>query len=287
MPAPLADGRHALRGAMRRSGAGPDHRGILVCVLLFSTALGVTAVALPLRVLDAGHGVSAVGYLGGLGAASQLASRTVLPRLIRLVPDRWLVRGACVLMAASGLATVVSTTAAAFVACAALLGVSRALFWTGSQVYVLRGDIVAGQRGLSHLQFTSATGQFVGPLLAGLVAQWTLAGSLWLWALSGVAGLIPAAFLARFGPLGRVDRRQVGPVWRQPDVATGCAAVVTAGGWRGLLGSLVPAVLAEVGRPGRWARWWRWRTPPRCSDRWWRGGSRPAGSVWPWPRGSW
>jgi hypothetical protein len=236
---------------MNRPAAGPsraDLPAVLACVLLFAAALGAAAVALPLRALAAGYDAAAVGFLGAFGAAAQIAARALLPWVLRRVPDRWLIRGACGLMAVSGTVLVGSGGLAAFAAAAGLLGVARALFWTGSQVHVLRGHISGARRRLSYLQFTSATGEFIGPLAGGFAAQWTLDAGLWFWALCGLAGLAPGAFLARFAPFAPADRTTTTPVWRQPGVVAGSAAVGAAGGWRGLLSSLVPAVLAEAGR---------------------------------------
>ena len=229
-----------------------SHTRLLVSVLLYSTTLGVTAVAFPLRTLEAGYGVAAVGYLGAFGAVSQILARAVLPMVLRRVPDRWLVRAACVLMAASAAALVVSTSLAAFLVAAVLLGVSRSLFWTGSQVYALRGELPVGQRRLAHIQVVSSVGEFVGPLGGGLVADYSIKWSLLLCVVLMVFGVASIWILDRHPPLARADRKQVTPLWRQPTVALGCAGVVTAGGWRGLLSSVIPAMLAEVGRtPGQ------------------------------------
>ncbi|MFC0527489.1 MFS transporter [Phytohabitans kaempferiae] len=229
-----------------------SHVRLLVSVLLYSTTLGVTAVAFPLRTLEAGYGIAAVGYLGAFGAVSQAVSRTALPFVLRRVSDRWLVRTACVLMAASAAVLVVSTTLAAFLVSAALLGVSRSLYWTGSQVYVLRGDLPVGQRRLAHIQFVSNTGEFVGPLGGGLVADQSITRSLLLCVVLMAFGLGAVWILDRHPPLARTGREQITPIWRQRSVALGCAGVVTAGGWRGLVSSVIPAMLAEVGRsPGQ------------------------------------
>jgi Major Facilitator Superfamily len=225
-----------------------SHARLLVSVLLFSTTLGITAIAFPLRTLEAGYGVAAVGYLGAFGAVSQILSRAALPFVLRRVSDRWLVRTACVLMAASATVLVVSTALPAFLAAAALLGVARSLFWTGSQVYVIRGDLAIGQRRLAHIQLASSAGEFLGPLGGGLVADRSITWSLLLCVVLMVFAVASVWLLDRHPPLARTGREHVTPLWRQPSVALGCAGVVTAGGWRGLLSSIIPAMLAEVGR---------------------------------------
>jgi MFS family permease len=222
---------------------------LLISVLLFSTALGVTAVAFPLRAWEVGYGPAAVGYLGGVTAAHQVVTRLCLPWLLRRVPDRWLILAAGALLAGSGAVLLMSTTLVSFVVAAALLGLARALFWTASQVHVLHGELAAGQRTLSYLQFLSSLGELIGPAVGGVLIQHSSQAALWFWVGCAAASIVPAALLPRFAPLARTDRRQTTPIWRRRDVVFGCAAAASTGGWRALLSSLVPVVLAELGQP--------------------------------------
>lgn len=220
---------------------------IYLCVLCFSTALGVSALGLPLRALEVGYGPATAGYLGGLTATCQIGARMALPWALRLAPDRRLIMLACLSMAGSAAALLSSRSLVALVLAALLLGLGRAVFWTVSQVHVLHGDLSSGQRVISRIQFLSALGELAGPVAAGMVIGRTVVPSLWLWLVFGLLSTVATLLLVHYPP-ERTPASGRAPVWKNPDVVLACAAASTTGGWRALMSSVVPAVLAELGR---------------------------------------
>lgn len=235
---------------MRPSGPtdrAPDTGRSAVTSASFGLALSASAVLLPLLALEAGFSGAAVGLLTALSAASQFGTRLFLPWLLGTVRDRLIMVVAAVLLAVSAGTLVVSVGVVAFVVAQVVQGAARALFWTASQTHVARapGSIT---RRIAQLQVASHVGTFVGPALAGLVATVTSVRSALLLTVVGgiVAAGVSTSLVAR-PPYVRQPRADRGQLWRDPDVALGYWSSSVAGGWRGLLDSYVPVVLALAG----------------------------------------
>ena len=107
---------------------------------LFSLALGISSVVLPLLALEAGHQAAVIGLLVSMSAAVQSLTRTMLAAVMRRFADRDLLLIAGVTQAASALAAVISPSVPGLVTAWAVQGVARACFWTGGQTHVARGD---------------------------------------------------------------------------------------------------------------------------------------------------
>lgn len=215
--------------------------------MTYSFALGVATVALPLIALDAGYSGVQVGVLTACSALAQMATRTVLGRVMRHVADRSLVTFAACLLALSTGALSLSTALVPFVVAQLLQGASRACFWTGSQTHVVRGE-GSSVSALAMVNFVSSVGLLAGPVAAGLMLE--RGADLTLLVATGAAALaIPITrLLDRLPPFVVPFDRPPGRLWRRPGVAAGCWAGVSAGAWRGLISSYVPVALQQAGQ---------------------------------------
>lgn len=161
---------------------------------------------------------------------------------MRRYPDWVLILLAALLLASSTAILAISAALVPFVLCELAQGAARGAFWTGSQTHVVRGSRSAVSA-LAKVNLSAAIGQLLGPLLAGVLAERSMQAALLL--ATGIAALtcVPAAFLDRLPPFAQVHDRPPGRLWTRPGVDAGCMAGVSAGAWRGLLGSYVPVAL--------------------------------------------
>lgn len=209
---------------------------------VFSLALGTASVALPLLALRAGYSSVEVGALTAASAISQMSSRMTLGRLMRRWPDWTLVAGAGVLLALSNGLAALSAAPLPFLLAQLLQGVARACFWTGTQTHVVRGPGRAAGT-LATVNFVAGVGLLAGPLLAGVLSERTPVLALSVAAAVAAVGVLPTLLLDRLPPFSPPADRPPGRLWRRPGVDVGCWAGMTAGAWRGLLGSYVPVSL--------------------------------------------
>lgn len=212
----------------------------------FSFALGVASVALPLQAVAVGYTAVEVGVLIAVSAISQMIGRLFLGRLMRVVPDWLIVAVACVLLSVSCLVVVGSSAVAPFVVAQLLQGLARAAFWTGSQTHVVRGD-ASSVRALAAVNLVGNVGLLSGPVVAGLLIGGDARLALGVSGAAALLSVIPAARLDRLPPFRKLSNRQPGHLWQRHGVWEGCYAGVTAGAWRGLLGSYVPLALVHAG----------------------------------------
>ena len=213
---------------------------------LFSCALGLASVALPLLAIEAGYGAVEIGLLTAVSAIAQMISRLGLGVVMRVLPDWTLVAGATVTLAASNAMVAMDAAVVPFVLAQLLQGIARACFWTGSQTHAVRRE-GSSVKSLAAVNFVSNVGLLLGPLLAGLLAARSPAYALYWGAAMSAIALVPVVFMDRLRPFQRVKDRGSGQLWRRPGVSAGCWAGVTAGAWRGLVGSYVPVVLTHAG----------------------------------------
>ena len=209
---------------------------------VFSCALGIAAVALPLLALRSGYSPVEVGVLTAISAIAQMATRLVLGAAMRLVGDWVLVVAAAAVLCLSNGLVVASAAIVPFVVAELLQGVARACFWTGSQTHVVRGDGPA-VGALAAINFVSSLGLLAGPVLAGVLVEHSPRTALAVGSAIAGAVMVPALALDRLPPFRPPPERVPGRVWRRPGVDVGCWAGVSAGAWRGLLSSYVPVVL--------------------------------------------
>jgi MFS family permease len=215
--------------------------------MLYSFALGVGSVALPLIALDSGYSGIEVGILTAISAVAQMAARTVLGRAMRLIADRHLVLGAALLLALSTALLLVSTNVVVFVLVQLMQGASRACFWTGSQTHVVRGP-GSSVAALALVNFISSLGLLAGPPVAGVLLETGSASSLVAATVAALAAAPVTLLLDRLPVFTEPPDRPPGRIWRRPGVDAGCWAGVTAGAWRGLVSSYVPVALTHAGQ---------------------------------------
>ena len=209
---------------------------------VYSFALAIASVALPLLALRAGYSAAGIGALTAVSAVSQMGTRMVLGAVMRRWPDWTLVTAAGLLLAVSNLVVVLSAALAPFVLAQLLQGVSRACFWTGTQTHVVRGPGRAAGT-LATVNLVSSIGLLAGPAVAGVLSERTPVLALAVAAVVAVVGMVPTFLLDRLPPFVPPEDRPPGRLWRRPGVDIGCWAGVSAGAWRGLLGSYVPVAL--------------------------------------------
>ena len=212
----------------------------------FSFALGMASVALPLQAVAVGYSAVEVGLLTAVSAISQMVGRLSLGHVMRVVPDWLIVAVASLFLAASCLVVVGSSAVAPFVIAQLLQGIARAAFWTGSQTHVVRGD-GSSVKALASVNLVGNLGLLSGPVVAGFLIADDARLALGVSAGAAVLAVLPAARLDRLPPFRKLSDRQPGRMWQRRGVWEGCYAGVTAGAWRGLLGSYVPLALVHAG----------------------------------------
>jgi MFS family permease len=214
---------------------------------IYSVALGVASVALPLLALEAGYSGVEVGVLVALSAVSQMLSRIGMGSWLNRLPDWTFVFAAALMLALSSGLAALSTAVVPFAAAHLLQGVSRAFFWTGSQTHAVRGPRPA-VRGMAVVNLSSSVGLLTGPVLAGVLGSRSLVLAMAVGAGLAALGLVPALLLHRYPPFSPPGGSSQKQIWRRPGVDAGCWAGVSAGAWRGLLGSYVPVALNHAGQ---------------------------------------
>lgn len=225
------------RGFRRDRTAGALASGI------FSLALGIAFVAVPLLALEVGYSAPRIGALIAFSAVTQLIARSFTGPMMRKLPDKVFVVGSACLIAVSCLIVVASTSIVAFALSLGLQGVARAFFWTGSQTHAIRVSKSA-VGGMAVVHLASGIGFLVGPVIAGVLTEDSAQTALIAGVVTGVGAILPALLLIRLPPFATVEKAEPGRIWRRPGVDAACWTGVTAGVWRGLLNSYVPVVLA-------------------------------------------
>jgi MFS family permease len=234
---PASDDRRPARDAIAAA----------LCTSGFSLSLGMVSVAMPLLALQAGYSGTEIGVYAAMSALSQLGTRLVMGRAMRLLPDRDFVVIAALLLAISSGLAAVSALPLWYGLAQLTQGIARAFFWTGSQTHAVRMS-ASSVRGLTAVNLSSTAGLLGGPVLAGYLTELSARHALVVAALVAIAAIGPALLLVRLPVFEPPEDRRPGLIWTRPGVDAGCWAGVTAGAWRGLLGSYIPVVLARAGQ---------------------------------------
>lgn len=218
-------------------------------IFLFSVALGMATVVVPLVATASGYALGAVGFLVATSAVTQIAARAGMGVLMDRLRTRTFVLASLVLLAVSCVVLAVSQDFWAFIVSQLLQGAARAYFFTGAQTHVVRGSRTA-VAALARMNITNGVGLLIGPLIAGLVGAWSLTAALWIAAaISGVA-IFSGVFLTPYAPFTK-PRPQPGvriqPMMQRPGVVTAGWMGATAGGWRGILNSYLAVIITEAG----------------------------------------
>lgn len=216
---------------------------------LFSFAMGLSAVTIPLFALDSGFSGADVGVLVALSACAQLGIRTVMSSLMRRFPDKHFLSAAGLLMAASCLVLLASAGWWTFALSQLAQGAARGLVWTAAQTHAVRTS-PSSVTALARVNLSSGVGQIVGPVLAGpIIEHLSIAWALAAGALPAALVVVPASLLMRLEPL-RPDRGRNARRGQQRGAGIGLAswAGAAAGAWRAMMNSFVPIVLAGAGQ---------------------------------------
>lgn len=221
----------------------------IVSIAGFALSLGSAGLVLPLLALAAGYDLAAVGILTAISAISQLGFRLLLPWLLTRHSDRSMIVAANVMMVASFALLFITVALPVFVVAQLLQGAARALFWTASQTHAVRarGHMV---QSLSMVQAVGNVGQLLGPPIAGIIATQSLQIGLVLCGASAMVGLIGGLAMATLPPFPKQVRHEGQlRIWRRPGVDVAVWASYSAGGWRAMAMSLIPAALEGAGQP--------------------------------------
>ena len=210
--------------------------------VIFSFALGIATVAVPLLALRAGYSAAQIGAITAVSAVAQMATRMSLGPAMRRWPDWTLITAAGVLLAASSGLMALSSAVGPLVIANLLQGAARACFFTGTQTHVVRGPGRA-VGALATMNFVGSLGLLAGPAVAGVLSEQTPVLALTVATGAAALGIIPTFLLDRLPPFSPPADRPRGQIWRRPGVDIGCWAGVTAGSWRGLLSSFIPVAL--------------------------------------------
>lgn len=216
---------------------------------LFSFAMGLSAVTIPLFALESGFSGAEVGVLVALSACAQLGVRTVMSALMRRFPDKHFLSAAGLLMAISCLVLLGSAGWWAFALSQLAQGAARGFVWTAAQTHAVRTS-PSSVTALAQVNLSSGIGQIAGPFLAGPIIEhlsitWALAAG----ALPAALVIAPASMLMRLEPLrperGKGAKRAR---HRHPGLGLASWAGAAAGAWRAMMNSFVPIVLAGAGQ---------------------------------------
>ncbi|MGJ9372547.1 MFS transporter [Nesterenkonia sp. CF4.4] len=216
---------------------------------LFSVALGMATVAVPLVATAAGYQLAAVGFLVGASAIAQIVVRAGMGAMMDRFSTRTFILAALILLAASCVLLGVSSELWAFVVSQLLQGAARAYFFTGMQTHVVRASRPAVSA-LAIMNVTNGVGLLIGPLIAGIIGAFSLTLVLFIAAGVAVPALLSCAFLIRYEPFSKPRREpseKAVPMWRRDGVTMAGWMGATAGAWRGILNSYVPVLLTEAG----------------------------------------
>ncbi len=210
--------------------------------VIFSFALGIATVAVPLLALRAGYSAAEIGAITAVSAVAQMATRLSLGPAMRRWPDWTLITAAGLLLTASSGLMALSAAVVPLVVANLLQGAARACFFTGTQTHVVRGPGRA-VGALATTNFVGSLGLLAGPAVAGVLSERTPVLALTVATGAALLGVIPTFLLDRLPPFSPPADRPRGQIWRRPGVSIGCWAGVTAGSWRGLLSSFIPVAL--------------------------------------------
>jgi MFS family permease len=234
----------------RRSPEGFDRAMSATAIVLFSFALGILSVLVPLMAVRAGYTPPEIGLLVAVAALAQIATRLGMGALMRTFPDKWflvasalMIGGSCVLIALSNVLWV-------FIVSQLVQGSARALFFTSSQTHAVR-TYPSAVNALRNVNLAIGCGALLGPAVAGYLWEISSRLPLLLGAGAGALAVVPAALLIRFPPFAArtsLGEHQRTRLWRRSGVQTACWMNVAAGAWKSVVDSYVPVALSLAGQ---------------------------------------
>lgn len=214
--------------------------------LFYSLSLGITTVAVPLLASARGFTLGQIGTFVAVSAISQIILRSFLPGVMRTIGEPRTIALGCGCLAFGSLWFSLRDSTLAFLGSQVIFGASRAMFWTASQTQSVRHETEAGLR-MAELNTATGTGQLAGPALAGIIGAQSLTAPLYVAALLALTGVVPTLGLHAHPRARRPAEASTRGLWRNRGVLMGSWAALTAGSWRAMLTSYVPAVLQGAG----------------------------------------
>lgn len=230
----------------RESSIARDTHVLSVAALVYSLAMSIQAVLLPLLALATGYSKPQIGILTALSAVTQLAARIWSPTALRYVTDRYLIAISGIALALSGFMLAISAVLVVFVLAELIQGVARGMFWTSTLTHVVRQEGPSVGR-MATVNFISSFGLLAGPTVAGLTARYSLPAALILAGVIASLTSVPAMLLIKDPPFIKEGKKIKRDLWNKRQVRLGSYAGLTAGAWRGILNSYIPVVLKSVG----------------------------------------
>lgn len=211
----------------------------------YGLGLGAGTLLLPIQAHDAGLSLAQIGTLAAISALAQIAARLSMARVMDRVAEHALVLSSAALLAASFLTVVLSDSAVAITSAFVLHGLSRAFFWTGYQASAVHASGTVTRSVARALLMVNA-GTVGGTVVAGIVAEYSMAGALLAGSLVSLTALALSSRMPRW-PIPHRESQASPRLWRHPQVLIGSIASGSAGAWRALQGSYVPVILLRLG----------------------------------------
>ncbi len=230
----------------RQGSPRADTGATAAVALIYSAALAMESVLLPLLALAEHFSRPEIGFLTALSAVTQLLFRLGTAPAMRRYADRRLVVAAALVLSVAALILTWSDALVFFVISELVQGAARGMFWTATQTHVVRSRTNAVNR-MATVNFVSSFGLLAGPPIAGVLAERSFTAALDVAAGIGIVAAVLAGITMRRLPLFEaVTERRRKRLWSRPGVRAGCWAGVTAGSWRGLVNSYVPVALQQA-----------------------------------------
>lgn len=234
----------------RRSPECIDRALSATAIVLFSFALGILSVLVPLMAVRAGYTPAQIGLLVAVAALAQIAMRLAMGALMRTFPDKWFLVASVLMIGSSCVLVSLSNVLWVFTVSQLAQGAARALFFTSSQTHAVR-IYTSAVKGSRNVNLAAGFGALLGPAVAGYLWEISNHLALLLGAAAAVLAVIPAALLIRFPPFAArtsLGEQQRTRLWRRPGVQTACWMNVAAGAWKSVLDSYVPVALSLAGQ---------------------------------------
>jgi DHA1 family inner membrane transport protein len=132
----------------------------------------VNVLLLPLAVTDLGLGLQAIALLLAIKAVAEMVVAMPAGFLIERIGARGTYRSGCLMICLGGTGMVAGDALSLLAASQVVLGLGRQLIWVSGQSYI--SQLRSGEsrdRDVGRFSLVANSGQVVGPLLAGLVAD--------------------------------------------------------------------------------------------------------------------
>lgn len=212
----------------------------------FALGLGISGVMLTFVAISDGLSVGAIALLSATSAASQMVCRIALGAAFRFVPDRVVMMAALLTLGLSMVAVLALPGLVGLAIAQMFQGASRAGFWTGSQIHVLRvAEIPA--RGMARNQFVSSGVGVLGPVIAGAFAGQDPRVAAWIVLAVSLVGALGCLLLTRLPVFDPPAKPAKGRVWRRPGVGVSSVGSLASGVWYVAINTFVPVVLGAAG----------------------------------------